>query len=143
MEKRVGYARSASANQRVESQVQALKAAGCSEVFSDIGTSGVMLKRPGLASALLAVKAGDQLVVLDVNRLSRSPRELFSIVDTLMSQRVELEALGRPEEAKAIQMLVNYPSTLVAKHGFLRTALFRLNLGLAKFVRQISRHLST
>jgi DNA invertase Pin-like site-specific DNA recombinase len=59
------------------------------EVFIDAGASGAsMRRRPGLAALLAAVQAHhiDVAVVTDLDRLSRSPRDLYTMLDTCFAQ---------------------------------------------------------
>lgn len=137
MERKIGYARSATANQGTEDQEIALKAAGCSEVFSDIGVSGLILKRPGLLSAMASLQPGDQLVVQDVSRISRSTTDALLFVDELMRKHVDLLTLGNPEESKALELLVNYPTPRFVRPGPIRVTLHRILFWLAPVMKRL------
>ena len=80
--KRIGYARVSTDDQDPALQVDALRAAGCTEIFED-KLSGMILKRPGLERALGAVKPDGTLVVWKLDRLGRSLRDLIGIITTL------------------------------------------------------------
>jgi len=71
----VGYARVSTGEQNLDLQLDALKQAGCEEVFSD-ELSGAKAERPGLTEAFKFVRAGDTLVVWRLDRLGRSLRDL-------------------------------------------------------------------
>ncbi len=54
--KLVGYARVSTVEQNLDMQIAALKAAGCTETFTDHGLSGADFQRPGLLKALRQIK---------------------------------------------------------------------------------------
>ena len=58
----IGYARVSTADQTTRPQLDALRAAGCAEVFEDV-LSGSVDDRDGLQTCLDALRAGDTLVV--------------------------------------------------------------------------------
>ena len=58
----IGYARVSTADQYLSMQEDALKSAGCEDVYTDV-VSGVKTARPGLDSALSHLRKGDTLVV--------------------------------------------------------------------------------
>lgn len=59
---RIGLARVSTRDQHPEAQQDALRVAGCEQVFTDTA-SGVLARRPGLDQALLVARRGDPLVV--------------------------------------------------------------------------------
>lgn len=67
----VGYARVSTGNQRLDMQLDALKASGCTRVYNDTA-SGALSARPGLDQALTELDEGDTLVVWRLDRLGRS-----------------------------------------------------------------------
>ena len=72
----VGYARVSTAEQKLSLQEDALKQAGCGEIFTDI-SSGVKSQREGLDTALNYLREGDTLVVWKLDRLGRSVQHLI------------------------------------------------------------------
>src|SRR6516164_1954570 len=78
----IGYARVSTAGQSVQSQTEALHAAGCGRVYSE-KISGAYSDRPQLAKALAALSAGDCLVVCKLDRLARSTRDLLNTLDAI------------------------------------------------------------
>lgn len=89
---RIGYCRVSTDTQTHDLQVDALRSAGCERVFSDIA-SGSRTDRPGLASALEFVRAGDVLCVWRLDRLARSLKHLLEVVEILESRGVGLCSL--------------------------------------------------
>ena len=70
--RKIGYARVSTREQNLDLQLDALKKAGCDEIFTDQGVSGTAIEREGLAQALKAVGEGDTLIVWKLDRLGRS-----------------------------------------------------------------------
>jgi DNA invertase Pin-like site-specific DNA recombinase len=83
---RIGYARVSTEEQRVDSQLIYLKAAGCDRIFEDHGFSGVRSDRPGLADALQALRPNDTLVVYKLDRLARSLKFLVDLLEELRAR---------------------------------------------------------
>ena len=79
---RLGYARVSTADQTPASQLDALHAAGCHEVFVD-HASGTTTDRPALARLLERLRPGDTLVVWRLDRLGRSTTHLITTVTGL------------------------------------------------------------
>lgn len=90
---RVGYARVSTDDQSLNLQLDALRAAGCTRIFSD-KLSGKSRKRAGLDDALATLAVGDQLVVWRLDRLGRNFRHLVDIADELRERSVNLISLS-------------------------------------------------
>lgn len=78
--RRIGYARVSTFDQKLRMQLDALKAVECDEVFTDHGISGAKSSRPGLDEMLKALKPGDTVVVLKLDRLGRSVLHLSDLL---------------------------------------------------------------
>jgi len=91
--KRIGYARVSTHEQHLDLQLQALKAAGCTKIFTDRGISGAEFDRPGLLEALRIAQSGDMLVVWRLDRLGRSLLDLIQTVNALGDRGVEFRSL--------------------------------------------------
>lgn len=84
--------RVSTADQCLDLQADALRAAGCHRVFED-RLSGKSRKRPGLDAALAAIGPGDQIVVWRLDRLGRNFRHLVDIADELRERDANLISL--------------------------------------------------
>lgn len=88
----IGYARVSTIKQDLENQIQRLKSAGVTKIFSDI-MSGKRFDRPGLAEMMAFAREGDTLCVVRLDRLGRSMRELLEIMDHLKAHKVDFKSL--------------------------------------------------
>ena len=88
----LGYARVSTGDQDLAGQVMRLKAAGAVRTFEDV-ISGRTFDRPGLKALLDYARAGDALMVVRLDRLGRSLRELLEIVEQLKGRGVALVSL--------------------------------------------------
>ncbi len=79
---KIGYARISTADQSLDLQTDALKAAGCEKIFEDVA-SGAKDERRGLADAMEFSRAGDVLTVWKLDRLGRSLKHLIETVNHL------------------------------------------------------------
>lgn len=92
---RIGYGRVSTRDQHPEAQHDALRAAGCEQVFLDTA-SGKLARRPELDKALLSAnRSGDQLVVTKLDRLGRSLENLIDLSKTLQERGVDLVVLDQ------------------------------------------------
>jgi DNA invertase Pin-like site-specific DNA recombinase len=88
----LGYGRVSTTDQHPEVQGSALEAAGCSQVFLE-QISSRKAHRPQLEAVLAALRPGDTLVVVRLDRLARSLRELLEITHDLEQRGVHLQVL--------------------------------------------------
>lgn len=88
----VGYARVSIREQNPALQRDALTAADCVRVFTDVA-SGVKTERPHLAAALDYLRPGDVLVVWQLDRLGRNMRHLIDTVNGLHDRGVQFPRL--------------------------------------------------
>ena len=78
----IGYARVSTDDQDTAVQVVALKTAGCERIYRE-KTSGGRWDRPELHRLLDQLRKGDVLVVWKLDRLSRSLRDVLTIMERL------------------------------------------------------------
>jgi DNA invertase Pin-like site-specific DNA recombinase len=80
---KIEYALVSTREQNLDLQLDALKAAGCDQIFTDQGITGTALERDGLTQALEAIGEGDTLVVWKCERLGRSLGFLAALIAQL------------------------------------------------------------
>jgi DNA invertase Pin-like site-specific DNA recombinase len=88
----IGYARISTADQTLDLQLDALKKAGCEQIFTD-RVSGTKAERKGLTEALSHLRAGDTLVLWRLDRLGRSLRHLIDTITALNDRGVGFKSL--------------------------------------------------
>ncbi|MEW8509141.1 MAG: recombinase family protein [Candidatus Thiodiazotropha sp.] len=87
-----GYARVSTQDQNPDLQLDALKAAGCEEVFQE-KVSGRSRARPELDACLRTLRKGDMLVVWRLDRLGRSLKDLVEIIHGLEERQIAFQSL--------------------------------------------------
>ena len=112
---KVGYARVSTArqNESLETQREALEAAGCARVFEDV-LSGARAARPGLRAALDFMRDEDVLVVTRLDRLGRTALDTLRTIEKLAQQDVAVIVL-KPEldtRTKEGKLMVTFMSGL-------------------------------
>lgn len=88
----IGYARVSTTDQYLAMQEDALKSAGCEDVFKDV-VSGAKTARAGLHSALTHLRKGDTLVVWRLDRLGRSLAHLIETIKELNDKGIGFKSL--------------------------------------------------
>ena len=88
----IGYARVSTPEQSLDLQVDALRQAGCSKIFTDVA-GGARADRPGLEQALEYLRLGDILVTWKLDRLGRSLQHLIHLITDLQRREVGFRSL--------------------------------------------------
>ncbi|NER79022.1 MAG: recombinase family protein [Leptolyngbya sp. SIO1D8] len=88
----LGYMRVSTRDQDLEAQRLRLEEAGVMRIFEDV-ISGRTFERPGLTELLNYARPGDVLVVVRLDRLGRSLRELLETVDMLKERKIAFMSL--------------------------------------------------
>ena len=88
----IGYARISTSEQDTKVQVAALESAGCELVFRE-KASGGRWERPELHKLLGQLRKGDVLVVWKLDRLSRSLRDVLTIMERLQEKKAGFRSL--------------------------------------------------
>jgi DNA invertase Pin-like site-specific DNA recombinase len=89
---RYGYARVSTRAQNDDSQIDALKAAGCERIWVD-KASGKLARRPQWVKCLDHLRRGDALVITRLSRAFRSVRHLTELAAELDERGIELIVL--------------------------------------------------
>jgi DNA invertase Pin-like site-specific DNA recombinase len=88
----IGYARVSTSEQETATQVIALKVVGCERIYRE-KASGGRWDRPELHRLLDQLRKGDVLVVWKLDRLSRSLRDVLTIMERLAEAKVGFRSL--------------------------------------------------
>lgn len=91
----IGYARVSTEEQGTDPQADELRAAGCDPVLEE-RASGADRGRPVLARLLGAIRPGDTLVVVRLDRLARSVAHLLAIIEQLEAGGAHFRSLRDP-----------------------------------------------
>lgn len=92
--RRIGYGRVSTAHQSETQQRAQLEAAGCTRIVTETISSG-RTDREGLVRVLRELEAGDTLVIVKLDRLARSLKELLTIAADLDVRGVHLQVLDQ------------------------------------------------
>lgn len=90
----LGYARVSTEDQNLDRQVDQLKDLGISpeNIYTEKMT-GTKKDRPVLLNLLEYARTGDEIVVTDLTRISRSTKDLISLVEDLGNRGINLKSL--------------------------------------------------
>jgi DNA invertase Pin-like site-specific DNA recombinase len=88
----IGYARVSTNEQHTTAQSSALKTAGCERIFREKATGG-RWNRPELQRLLDHLRKGDVLVVWKLDRLSRSLRDVLTIMERIQEAKAGFRSL--------------------------------------------------
>tara|TARA_B110000503_G_scaffold22154_1_gene34002 strand:+ start:133 stop:681 length:549 start_codon:yes stop_codon:yes gene_type:complete len=88
-----GYARVSSLSQSTDIQVARLKAAGCELVLDEAASGRSRAGRTELETILSFIRPGDTLVVVKLDRLGRSTRDVLNLVHELEAKSAALRVL--------------------------------------------------
>lgn len=89
---RIGYARVSTKDQNLELQIDELKKAGCSKIFSD-KKPGINKKRPGLDDAISHLRKNDTFIIWKLDRLGRNLKGLIEFVGKLEKDGIHFHSL--------------------------------------------------
>ena len=92
----VGYARVSTIDQDSSTQINTLKAAGCTTLFTEKKSGSTLNERTALEECMTYLKKGDTLVVTRIDRLTRSILDLQILLAKLRDKKVHLKATEQP-----------------------------------------------
>jgi DNA invertase Pin-like site-specific DNA recombinase len=90
---KIGYARVSAGDQDFNGQVDRLKAAGCTRIYSEKVSGKSTNGRHELQKVLRRLQPGDVIMVTRLDRLARSIRDLLSLLDTIKAAGAGIKAL--------------------------------------------------
>ncbi|RZF63236.1 recombinase family protein [Sphingomonas populi] len=90
---KIGYARVSTGEQNLRMQVQELKAYGCEKIYRDEGVSGGAVLKPEYTNMLAQLRAGDEVVVWRLDRMSRSLSTLIAALEDLKGRGADFCSL--------------------------------------------------
>ena len=88
----VGYARVSTRDQHLALQRDALRKAGCQQIYEEV-VSGARAERPVLQQTLAHLRKGDVLLIWKLDRLGRSLRHLIAVVTDLAERGIGFKSL--------------------------------------------------
>lgn len=90
---KIGYARVSTGEQNLHVQTDRLRQHGCERIFEEIG-SGSTRERADLTELFEYLREGDTLVVVKLDRLSRSLKDLLELVERIHETGAHLQSLS-------------------------------------------------
>ena len=90
---RIGYARVSTEDQLLDRQIDALRAAGCERIYAEKIT-GKSKSRPELDRMMDAIREGDTVVVVKLDRIGRNTKHLIDLAESFDRSGVDFVSLG-------------------------------------------------
>src|SRR6201984_2617219 len=94
--RRLGYARVSTYGQTLDSQLEQLRAAGCTAKIFREKVTGAHSDRRQLLKMLDTLAPGDVVTVTRIDRLARSTFDLFGIVKRIVDAKAQFRSLAEP-----------------------------------------------
>lgn len=91
----IGYARVSTSDQNLDRQIDQLRNQGCERIYQEKIT-GTSKERPELNRMFEALREGDTIIICELTRLSRSVKDLFSLVDRIKNIGANIKSLKEP-----------------------------------------------
>ena len=92
---KIGYARVSMSDQNLDRQIDLLMKEGCERIYQEKGT-GTRIDRIELNRMLEATRSGDTIVVAELTRLSRSVKDLITLVEKFNEFGADIKSLKEP-----------------------------------------------
>ncbi len=90
---KIGFARVSTNKQELTEQITQLKNAGCEKIFQGKNSGKKESNAERLAELLAYIREGDVVVVTKLDRLGRSTSQIVTILDELLEQNIDIQAL--------------------------------------------------
>lgn len=91
-----GYARVSTRDQNLETQITELEKAGVpKENIYHEKISGRITNRPEFSKLFDKMRTGDTLIVCDLDRLGRTTKQLFELMEYFMEQNIALKSINQ------------------------------------------------
>lgn len=92
---KIGYARVSTLEQNLDRQTDQLQEQKCERIFQE-KINGSKKERPELDKLLEQLRVGDTIIVTELARLSRSVKDLFTLIDVIHQKTTNLKSLKEP-----------------------------------------------
>lgn len=92
---KIGYARVSTKDQSLDIQLQALRRAGCKQIYQE-KVSGVGRDRPEFQKMLQQIRRDDVLIIWRLDRLARSTRMLLDTIEQLREKGASIKSITEP-----------------------------------------------
>lgn len=89
---KIGYSRVSTQSQNLYKQIDILKQFDCDKIYEE-KISGMKKDRPELNKMLDQLRTGDLVIIEDLTRLSRSVKDLFSIVEQIEEKGANIKSI--------------------------------------------------
>jgi len=88
----IGYARVSTIEQNLDRQIDAMTENGAERIFTEKAT-GKKSDRPELMRMMEQLRDGDTVIISELTRLSRSTKDLFTIVEQIQARGANIRSL--------------------------------------------------
>ena len=89
---KIGYARVSTDDQNLTSQIEALEKEGCERIFKE-KQSGASKDREQLKLALASLRPNDIFIVVKLDRLGRTVKQLVELIDDFEKNNIQFKSL--------------------------------------------------
>lgn len=93
---KIGYARVSSTGQNLARQIELLKNAGATKIFTEKQSGAEISNRPELNNLLNYIREQDVVIVAELDRLGRKAKDLDYIINTIQGKGASLQILNLP-----------------------------------------------
>lgn len=88
----IGYGRVSTKAQNIDRQIDQLRQAGCTKIFTDVGT-GSSMKLTGITDLKAYARDGDRVTVPTLDRVGRSMSGILKLIHELAQRNIVLDTL--------------------------------------------------